>query len=314
MNLSEEQEFMMCNIFGTKYAFITKFPSHSLYINHIIVLVVNSILVIPTILLNAVSIMTISKSSQLKSKPCYFIILIQSAADLVVGVLGIPLYLANLSGEIRGDSNCVVAVLAHRLSRITVGISTLILFGMTLERYIAVLHPYSYSRVTKKKILIFACFAAKGVVFVAILSSAIRVLRSIFITATVTLFFIFATFVYTRIYLVVIKMVDSQNKRHSVAVTEEKLTRKKRFFQEIKQAKSCFLVVMCYSILSLFPVTLAFIFVIKGNQFEVRTIYAWTTTLGMLNCGANSLIFFWTKTMLRREAVKMLKSVLNHSP
>ena len=278
MNLTGEQQFLWCNIFATEYAFIRKLPSHSLYINHIIVLAVNGILVIPTILLNAVSIMTISKSSQLKSKPCYFIILIQSAADLVVGVLGIPLYLANLSGEIRGDSNCVVAVLAHRLSRITVGISTLILFGMTLERYIAVLHPYSYSRVTKKKILIFACFAAKGVVFVAILSSAIRVLRSIFITATVTLFFIFATFVYTRIYLVVIKMVDSQNNTHSVAVTEENITRKKRFLQEIKQAKSCFLVVMCYFILCFLPVTLAIIFVIKGNQFEVQTIYAWATT------------------------------------
>ena len=200
------------------------------------------------------------------------------------------------------------------LSPITLAISTLILFGMTLERYIAVLHPYSYSRVTKKKILIFVCFAVKGVVFAAFLSLKIPVLRAIFITATVTLFFLFAIFVYTRIYLVVIKMVDSQNKRHSVAVTEENLTRKKRFLQEIKQAKSCFLVVMCYFILYFLPVTLAWIVVIKGNQFEVQTFYGWATTLGMLNCSVNSLIFFWTKTMLRREAVKMLISVLNHSP
>jgi hypothetical protein len=109
-------------------------------------------------------------------------------------------------------------------------------------------------------------------------------------------------------------MVDSQNKRHSVAVTEENLTRKKLFLQEIKQAKSCFLVVMCYFILYFLPVTLAWIVVIKGNQFEVQTFYGWATTLGMLNCSVNSLIFFWTKTILRREAVKMLKSVLNHSP
>jgi hypothetical protein len=314
MNLSEEQEFMTCNIFVTEYAFISKLSSHALYINHTIVLAINSILVIQTILLNAVSIMTISKSSQLKSKPCYFIILIQSAADLVVGVLGIPLYLANLSGKIRGDSNCFVAVLAYILLPITLGTSTFILFGMTLERYIAVLHPYSYSRVTKKKILIFVCFAVTGVVFVAILSSAIRVLRAVFITAMVTLFFIFAAFVYTRIYLVVIKMAESQKNMHSVAVTEENITRKKRFLQEIKQAKSCFLVVMCYFILCFLPVILALIVAIRGNQFQVQTFYAWTTTLSMLNCSANSLIFFWTKTMLRREAVKMLKSVLSHSP
>ena len=312
MNLSE-QEFMTCNIFGTEYVFIRKLPSHSLYMNHIIVLAINSILVIPTILLNAVSITTISKSSQLKSKPCYFIILIQSAADLVVGVLGIPLYLASLSGEIRGDSNCFVAILSYSLSPITLGISTLLLFGMTLERYIAVLHPYSYSRVTKKKILIFVCFAVKGVVFVVIFSSAIRVLRAIFITATVTLFFIFSAFVYTRIYLVVIKMVDSQNITHSVAGTERNLTRKKRFLQEIKQAKSCFLVVLCFFLLCVLPVILTFIVVIKGNRLEVQAFYAWATTLGMLNCSANSMIFFWTKTMLRREAVKMLNSVLNHS-
>jgi hypothetical protein len=44
---------------------------------------------IHTVLLNAVAMITILKSSQLKSKPCYFIILVQSINDLAVGIVSI---------------------------------------------------------------------------------------------------------------------------------------------------------------------------------------------------------------------------------
>jgi hypothetical protein len=63
-------------------------------------------------------------------------------------------------------------------------------------------------------------------------------------------------FVYTRIYLVVRKLAQSQNKSHG-AVSKGNLTRMKLFLREIKQAKSCFIVVICFCVLGFLPPTIA---------------------------------------------------------
>ena len=68
----------------------SELPSEKSLIVHLIVLVFNSILIIPTIVLNVVSIITVLKCSQLNSKPCYFVILVESVIDSAVGVVGIP--------------------------------------------------------------------------------------------------------------------------------------------------------------------------------------------------------------------------------
>ena len=123
MNLSGEQEDfeMSCEILGKTYSVITKLPSNKFLINHIFAIALNGILIIPTILLNAVPIITILKSSQLNSKPCYFIILIQSVHDLAVGIFGMPLFLVYLASGIGGNSNCIAATLAFRAMTLPMG-------------------------------------------------------------------------------------------------------------------------------------------------------------------------------------------------
>ena len=54
--------------------------------NHFLVIVFNGVVIVPTLLLNAVSLMVIFKASQLKNKPCYFIIIIRSKFNLTVCV------------------------------------------------------------------------------------------------------------------------------------------------------------------------------------------------------------------------------------
>jgi hypothetical protein len=73
---------------------------------------------------------------------------------------------------------------------------------------------------------------------------------------TQALSFFFIAFVYTRIYLVVRKLAQSQNKSHG-AVSKGNLTRMKLFLREIKQAKSCFIVVICFCVLGFLPPTIA---------------------------------------------------------
>ena len=296
MNLSEEVE-MSCRILGTTYSVITEFPSEKLLINHIFAIALNSLLIIPTILLNAVAIITILKYSQLNNKPCYFIILVQSIIDLAVGVLGIPLIL----------SNCIVENLVLKSSFLPYGLSIVTLSALTMERYIAILHPYAYStHVTKKRLLIYMITGAVVMFSVIIFSFLNPRLLQIFGTVVETLLFFFTAFAYTRIYLVVRKLARSPNQRCGVAV-EENLTRMKLFLREIKQAKSCFMIVICFFVLCLFPGAMAFPFSDSFDKHDRLAISIWIVTLKLSNSSANSLIFFWTKTMLRKEAVKMLK-------
>ena len=141
MNNSSQDIFRVsCEIFGSSYSFKSELPSEKLLIVYIIVLVFNAILIIPTILLNVVSIITILKSSHLSSKPCYFVILVQSVIDSAVGFFGIPSFLVYTLGKIGLHSNCGVLLLGYLTTIVMVNISMIVLLAMTLERYIAVLH------------------------------------------------------------------------------------------------------------------------------------------------------------------------------
>ena len=136
---------MPCDILGTTHFIIMNLPSERAVMNHIFAIAFNGISIVPTILLNVIAAITILKSSQLKSKPYYFIILVQSVIDLVVGVLGIPLFILFLATGIGKNSNCHGAILGLKLTLIPFIISTITLSVATLERYIAILHPYVYT-------------------------------------------------------------------------------------------------------------------------------------------------------------------------
>ena len=71
--------------------FFSKIPPKAVFSSMISACTVIMILSIPTIVLNGVSVVTIMKCSQLKKKIAYFIIMIQSLADLVVGCVSLPL-------------------------------------------------------------------------------------------------------------------------------------------------------------------------------------------------------------------------------
>ena len=96
MNNSEEKDaiFVMCQVTESSSEFLSQFPK-KYERNQIATLVVNFVLLFSTISLNGISIITITKSSQLRNKVCYFVILLQSIVDLSVGVFSCPVLLFN---------------------------------------------------------------------------------------------------------------------------------------------------------------------------------------------------------------------------
>lgn len=85
-----------------------KLPSEKLIINHIFAIALSSILIVPTLLLNAVAVITILKS-KLRSRPCYYFLFLQSMFDLAVGMLGILSFIFLLTNSIGGISNCTAS-------------------------------------------------------------------------------------------------------------------------------------------------------------------------------------------------------------
>ena len=86
---------------------------------------------------------------------------------------------------------------------------------------------------------------------------------------------------------------------------QDSINGRRRLFQEIKCAKSCFVVVILYGA-RLLPTSLGAFFVALVTDTGVYS--CWLFTLYIINSSMNSVAFFWTKTLLRTEAWKIIKS------
>ena len=308
MNFTVKDEFKApCQGFEDEQFFITRLPSENLLINHIFAIAFNSIVIVPTLLLNAVAVITILKSQPLRNKPCYFIILLQSMLDLAVGMLGIPSFIFVLTSAIGGISNCLAVFLAVQLIFVPTGVSTIITTAMTIERYIAILHPYAYKiQVTKRRILVSVLSSSVMDVFLLNLSATIQTLVRIYVIMKFTCFLFLTAYAYGRIYSVVRKLIRSQQKPHD-ETKQRNLGKMKLFLQRIKQARSSFVVVVCLFSLCVLPRVIAAPFTARVNEFEELAILMWVYSINLFNSTANSVIFFWTNKILRKEVLKVLK-------
>ena len=308
MNGTVEEVFLTsCHMFGVKHVYVAKLPSKNLFINQILAIAFNGILIFPTLSLNAVAVITIIKTAPLRSKPSYFIVSLQSMFDLAVGLLGIPLFIFFLGSAIGGISNCNALTLVNRLMFVPIEVSTVLATAMTVERYIAILHPYAYKvQVTKRKILLSVGFSSVLSIFLTNLVLTVQNLIRIYMIVKVAFVLFLTAYAYTRIYLVVRNLARSQMKLPHGVVENMNVTKMKKFFQEVKQAKSCFVVVVCFFVLSFLPPAIAVPIASGTNEFEELRILIWAFSINVLNSTANSAIFFWTKTMLRKEALKLL--------
>jgi hypothetical protein len=133
-----------------------------------------------------------------------------------------------------------------------------------------------------------------------------------FLQLILPFFIIFTAFVYTRIYLVVRRLHRSEA-RPTPYPKNENQTRKKLFLRQIKYAKSCFLVVVCFVVSFMPPLMYSVFLKLFGPGLDFNIYLSWMLMMGNLYPCVNSIIFFWSKSLLRKEAFKILKACC-HSP
>ena len=272
--------------------------------NRLVLIVFNVILIFSIVFLNLLSVLTIRKSSQLKRKQCYFVILIQSAIDLGVGFISIPFFAVFLALPLLQIDNCITVVVLVLSSFPLPAFSLVTLIAMTIERYVGVLHPYSYETlVTKRRIAIFV--GSGSFVYLIIIVSSIRIPSVMYNSFSLMMlaYFIFITYTYTKIYVVLRKL--SHSERRPVDVVNEPRG-KRRLLREIMRIKSCFIVVLSFAVCML-PVMMEPV-IFHYGFINYASYTRWTVTLPFLNSNLNSVIFFWSNRLLRTEARKILNS------
>ena len=292
----------------------TQFSSRGFLINQIIVCVVTCLLIIPTILLNSFTILTISKSRHLKEKVCYYLILVQSAIDLIVGTITAPIFVAFITvSYIIAEFQCVLFALTYVVAYLPMGLSLITLCVLSFERYMGVLHPFVHrTKVTKKKLTYLICCAA--VVIIVLLPGTFFLSAYVFHQKCFSIILfgvVFIIFVYTSIFRAARKRLRLKNKPGDSYENEqnsENLTGKKRLLQELKLARSCFALVCTFGFCYL-PAVVVTYSLLVNDEYHIFIVWSWSITTRVLNSNLNSIIFFWSRPILRAEARKVLKKI-----
>ena len=309
-----------CSIAGRgAYVVIVDFPSKAYVINQIITSVAYCILSIPVIFLNGITVLTIVKCRQLKTKVCHFPVLIQSLADLTVGLLTLPLFAyVNLS-EVYGSPDCLVGYILSTIAFIPWGLSLAALCALTFERYMGVMHPVAHlNHVTKKKFIIYVCCVLLVTFIIVPLAAASAIFYYIFcgVYAIVPMFL--HTFCYAMILYSARKRLQkddtptpSTDLQYDIQTTPNHAAsriRKRYSPKEVKLAKSCALVVATFYICCV-PGEVLNIYYLEKDYIIYRVVISWYAAALGVNTILNSLIFFWTRPILRQEAFRVLKGI-----
>ena len=311
-NESLSSGLRICPFLNGKTEFPIRFPTQALFIDNVSKCIVSVALIIPTVILNGLSIITIFKCPQLKEKNSYFLIMMQSVPDLAIGLWSLPTQSVLLRPRIRESAECFWLLLLGGSTLVPTLISSTTLFAMTVDRYFGVLHPLKHrTLITKKRILIFCSCAASLMILLYALSLLYSKVAGRFISIILFMLLFVVVFVYTKIFLAVKnrqppKVVRNLN---NVPGAEQPPAKnrliKRNFLMQIRMAKSCFLVVLCFMVCFLGGVAVGLPYDL--DVYETYALKSWAKVMIFFNSSVNSIIFFWTSPLLRNEARKTLK-------
>lgn len=308
-SMTEENVMLRCNLWNIESYYIKEITSDINGLIHYIAMgIFICVVILFTLLLNGVAMVTIMKSCQFYNKPCYFVIFVQSCIDFSSGVIAMPLSLVFIVDSFIETPNCFITTLAYIMLISSYELSLICYVALTWERYIAILQPYSYTtKVTKRKLMISLGFAylldlptsATLFVFSQMYFLYIRITK-------LMIFFSLFLYTYTRIYIVIRKISRRTN---SVDSSQGSISRSKLFLQQVKLARSCFFAVACFLVFMILPMVTIFAFssVLEYGGPELQLLSSWMIYVSFTNSIVNSIIFFWSKALLRKEAFRLLK-------
>ena len=307
MNATSEKVFQHCILVQSTYQILVKIPSKAYFNKMISACSFIMLLMIPTILLNGLSVFAIKKCSQLKEKIPYFLIMVQSIADLAVGFITIPLMSYVCMTQVLGKADCLTQRILINIATFPASMSIICLTAMTVDRYLSVVYPLKHrTKVTKRKISNFIVYGNMFIFAIIALSVLKTEILVAFHSVYLFLFLVLAVFMYTKIFIAIKTRKRPGNVGNNIAQNNQN---ERNILQQIKLVKSCFLAVACF--LLCFLASASFLIFQPYSEDTPNSVLfkMWTGTASFLNASLNSIIFFWTRPLLRTEAMKLLKKM-----
>ena len=272
---------------------------------------VNVIFMIAGIFLNLVVIISLWRSSQIGKKLCYFMIRILSCFDLMVVTITHPVViLSTITSMYSGDLSQPRETISLYICVLLQIFSLISLLGLNIERFLAIAYPFFHQRIVTKE-RVFSCLVATILlVIVGEVTIACYKVRAATIIITVSLPFVVCLCAFLNYKMYIIAKSKQTNEIIILGPQASVQTRKKKLFVGFQHISTCTLAVVCSFICSCPPIVYFGLCwkwetPLYGQQFS--SLALWATTSVSMSSTFNCLIFFYRNTVLRREAMKIIK-------
>lgn len=269
-------------------------------LNLVIIIILNIAFFFVGITLNSLVILVFWRTTYLRKKLCYFMIFVLSWCDLLLILVNHPfvtiLAIFFAIDKFQLFPHCVRITLD--IVSLTIAPSLLALLVMNVDRYLSLTYPiYHKANITKRKLLwlLATCIlmsSISNILYIDKLVYSLEVHSIIFMTLYVPpmLFTTYKLFKISRKY---------RKLRHDKP--------EKRKIVSSKQISICLLGFACQMFFNI-PVLIFIVYNLLLPVTRASDIFVlWIKTIVAMNSTFNCLIFFWKNTILRSEAMKIIK-------
>ena len=313
---TNEKFFINCYFNGEIYPVVMKIPSIFTFATQLMAFISSIIITTSAVVLNSLIVLTFWRASRLRENASLYLIMILSLFDAVSGIFCYPTLIVSLIYSFMELTDCWIYDVRSKLFRPSSFLSLSIVAAISAERYFGVVHPLIYrtkvskSNLSKLLLLIWLCCATFS--FPAYFND-----DPLQVFGVSVVFLVLVTLcAYTRIAFAVIlsktrqeKLLDENPNSEDSNCQTVKKNRKEilHFLKQLKIAKSCFLIVLCY-----FLCYVPALVVLAGLRHSLSYttfffLHPWCLLSMILNSSLNSIIFFWRSAPLRNETKKVLQ-------
>ena len=270
-----------------------------MFINLICLCVVNGFFTFAGIFLNSGVIISLWKSPQLRRGNCHFMIFVLSCFDLLVVIVAHPTIIL-LSVASWAFEETTVSQIGMILEEIYVTLHVLefcVLLSMSLDRYIAIEHPFFYqARITKGRIVKFMIFIqliALGIPILRYLHRVSYMQNVIYIYGTIAAALNFSMICYMNYKI----FVTARNKLRATHGSPVEFNRNSTCVWVIACSLICNIPIIAYNALKFGASN------VIRNENIWATFKVWVSTIATMNCTFNCIILFWKNRFLRRKVL-----------
>ena len=278
--------------------------------------IINVTFMVAGIFLNSVVIISLWRSSQLRRKLCYFMILVLSWFDILLVAIIHPFLVVSIIYFSLEEINATREATRIFVSFILQGFSFVALFTLNLERFLAITCPFFHqASITKARLV---CFEACLMVVLLALSPSLYFNGKTIVNIVIAVFVssLLFLFVYSNYKLFVI----AKSKRRDLTVGVAPLTTEtsnvdkdvKKRISNLKIISTCSLAVCCFFLC--FSPQIAYSALRLSSHAslydkQIFFFHLWSSTFAAMNSTFNCLIFFWRNSILRREGLKIVNAL-----